>query len=364
MYVYRLIFLFSKLPYYLVRCPSYVAVYFSLLLSNGISYCVFYYSPPLLLFLCTVRHTHYPPVATFKPFFPHVHFCLQSTVFSMSRVLSSPRSKLLSVHKYSPCLLFLHIIPILVSSHHFITAFIFVEARRLVRSQTQLFYILRHEPLDPSVPILLHIVGSSCNAYLVVVARHNIICTCSDTNPYCKHILFLIYDLGFPLIPGRQSLCFPSINGSLLHHKSKKQLDRVTNKMCLTLLANRCFHCKRTTSKSPAFICNHCFAVFHHRHAEVIVSSLCPCCRKQWLPSLSLCDGEHRNLYGILSAKGYELSHQCRTRVPVIHPSTKRDQLPVPHPPVMFPNVIPNPNSHVVPPSPPSSDFGELSQLL
>jgi len=214
------------------------------------------------------------------------------------------------------------------------------------------------------MPILLHIIGASGNAYLLFIAQGNIICMCPDKHPFCKHILFLIADFGFPLIPGLQSLCFPAINDRIQNHQSNKQLDDKTSTICSTLISKSCFHCKRTTSKCPLFICNRCNAVFHHRHAKVIVSSLCPCCRKEWLPLLSVCDGKYRNFYGILSSKGYLLTDHCRTRFPAQPSLFKREQVPVPQAPVLYPNQLPVNKSHVIPPSPPPANFGQLSQLL
>ena len=218
------------------------------------------------------------------------------------------------------------------------------EPRRCDRSLSQSFHIIRTKPRR-----VLVILGSSGNAYIIIIKNKSIHCSCPDHVSSCKHILFLATACGFL---NRRSTTVSLSSAALLqrlHSPSPTPLlqaailDPHTAKLCSVHEYPPCVHCaKHPNSHSAAtfIICSVCGFLAHQQCFDAFQATLatgssnqnhcislrdppsstfpCPQCNKQChLLSSQLISG-YRNFYTILLHKGY----QCHPPPSLLNPSS------------------------------------------
>ena len=184
-----------------------------------------------------------------------------------------------------------------------------IEPDRLCRATTQPFRLMK-----TSVNCIFIVLGSTGNAYILTVSNTSISCTCPDSHPACKHILFLLLVSGFS---GCRQLTLSA--GNLLQKlhaeppPSKLRgalLDEHTNNLCSAHNYPSCFFCNQqpsgtlTICSSCGFLSHkHCFQLFLLEDNDSV--SHCPRCGMQSSRLSSHFIGGHRNFFHILCHQGY-----------------------------------------------------------
>ena len=112
--------------------------------------------------------------------------------------------------------------------------FLYLERIRFKRAQQQRFYLIK--PVERTNTLFL--LGSTGNKYSITISRDGLSCSCPDSNPCCKHVIFVLWILGFARPNQPRVTVYPTLIQELIwgdHPSPKVQaalLDSQTNRLC------------------------------------------------------------------------------------------------------------------------------------
>lgn len=187
-----------------------------------------------------------------------------------------------------------------------------IDINRLRRSRRQHFHILDTTSFSNN-PHTLYILGHTGNQYIITV-NNTITCSCPDSNPACKHILFLLELLGqhidFSITPQLSvsphdvfhSLYVSPPNSSYQRYT----LDYLANELCTSYHSSTCYYCNDPLSGS-LLICSRCAAVNHTNcvRNQHPTPTACPVCGRPYSPFHSPSLAGFRNFYNVLKSLRY-----------------------------------------------------------
>ena len=160
------------------------------------------------------------------------------------------------------------------------------------------------------------VLGSTGNACVIAVSNNSTSCTCPDSHPFCKHVLFLLQASG---LSAQHVLTVSSVNLlRLLHAKppsaklKQALLDQHTSDLCSAHIYPHCYFCNRKPSGSLS-ICSKCGFLSHHHCLRLFLlaendnGTHCPRCGEFSLRLPSHFIGGYRNFFHVLRHQGYSV---------------------------------------------------------
>jgi hypothetical protein len=238
-----------------------------------------------------------------------------------------------------------------------------IDPNRHHRACTQSFHIIT--PIGENYHNIF-ILGSGANEYIITTTRNSISCNCPDSNPACKHILFLLHASGViePRTDKNHVFINPMKLLSLINSSSRKPpllsaalLDSHTNSLCFRHQYPPCFFCNENQAHREAtlIICSKC-GYLGHQHcflAAFTAGSNCPKCCRPFFALKARVQNGYRNYLSILKHFDYvtDDSHASYTSG---SPGGVQCRLVNPHvdAPLDLPVPLPIPSAHLVPSSP------------
>ena len=186
-----------------------------------------------------------------------------------------------------------------------------IDTHQLQRSQNQYFYLLNSASFSTNYNSV-YILGYTGNEYVITISNQ-IYCSCPDTNPGCKHVLFLLELLGEIIESPNIKL---SLKPSLLYQRllslsttgsiRKFTLDSLANELCTSYHTSSCSYCSSPLSGS-LLICSRCGSANHIKCVRNLAQppKSCPCCDRPYMPFHSPFFEGYRNFNNILKSFRY-----------------------------------------------------------
>ena len=176
-----------------------------------------------------------------------------------------------------------------------------VDRGRLQRALSQNFYV----PFPYVSSHRIYLIGSTGNLYTITFGPEIMQCNCPDQNPLCKHILFLLLELGHDVKIGLLDVDALYIRDTF-HLKDWKYVDDFTTPL-IAVLEKSCLFCtsfrESIAKEEDITLCNICTAVFHSRHFNegFPLEEQCPYCHREWNPLLAVRSGNYYNFQSFVN---------------------------------------------------------------
>ena len=194
------------------------------------------------------------------------------------------------------------------------TIIIHVHIHRFLRARSQPFNIIK----TPSWHIIV-VFGTTGNAYFISIKNSLLRCNCPDQTAGCKHVLFLLFVLGYFKNQKYQPnvTIHPTIILNQLQQTPSPQLqgcflDPQTANLCSAYTYPKCFFCAKKHSGS-IIICSecgylahkHCYQEYIHSNTDNFDHTYCPKCGRIFTPLDSTYFSGYWNYFFVLKFKGY-----------------------------------------------------------